>query len=90
VTWPRSENGQRVEGRFPILQVKVYDAESKQSETIDAMTRDNFAEALAVQQAKIADAEAKISAERVTIERYAAADKLPRNVDEIEKALPNY
>ncbi|MGV7216427.1 hypothetical protein [Bradyrhizobium sp. UFLA05-112] len=55
-----------------------------------AVTRDNFAKALAVQPAKVAEAEAKIAAQRAVIERNAAADKLARDLDEIDKALPAY
>ena len=39
-----------------------------------ALTRDNFAKAIAAQQAKIAEAEAKIAGERAVIEHNAAAD----------------
>jgi hypothetical protein len=39
-----------------------------------ALTRDNFAKAITAQQAKIAEAEAKIAGERAVIEHNAAAD----------------
>jgi hypothetical protein len=55
-----------------------------------ALTRDNFAKAITAQQAKIAEAEAKIAAERAVIERKAAADKLAHDLDEFEAALPDY
>jgi hypothetical protein len=55
-----------------------------------ALTRDNFAKAITAQQAKIVEVEAQIAAERAVIERNAAADKLARDLDEIEKALPAY
>jgi hypothetical protein len=55
-----------------------------------ALTRDNFVKAIAAQQAKIAEAEAKIAAARAVIERNSAADKLARDLDEFEAALPDY
>jgi hypothetical protein len=55
-----------------------------------ALTRDNFAKAITVQQAKIAEVEAKVMAERAAIERNAAADKLARDLDAVEQALPVY
>ena len=55
-----------------------------------ALTRDNFAKAIAAQQAKIVEVEAQIAAQCAAIERNAAADKLARDLDEIDKALPAY
>jgi len=55
-----------------------------------ALTRDSIAKAVAAQQAKVVDAEAKVAAERAAVERNAAADKLAHDLDEIDKALPDY
>jgi hypothetical protein len=55
-----------------------------------ALTGNNFAKAITAQQAKIAEAEAKIAAEHDAIERDSAADKLARDLDEFEAALPDY
>lgn len=54
------------------------------------LTRDNFAKALAAQQAKITDAEGQLAAERAAAERKAASEALARNLDAVEKALPVY
>jgi DNA repair exonuclease SbcCD ATPase subunit len=55
-----------------------------------ALTRDSYSDALDKQQAKIAELELTIATERATAERNAAADKLARDLDEIEQALPDY
>jgi hypothetical protein len=47
-------------------------------------------DAIAVVQAQIADIERKLNAERTQAERAVAADKLARDLDGIEKALPDY
>jgi hypothetical protein len=47
-------------------------------------------DALAVVQAQVADIERKLDAERTQAERHAAAEKLTRDLGEIEKALPDY
>src|SRR5437868_2129082 len=46
--------------------------------------------ALAALQVQIADTERKLAAERQTVERNAAADKLARDLDEVERVLPDY
>ena len=45
---------------------------------------------IAVLQAKIADTEQQLAAERSATERKAAAEKLARDLDAVEKALPGY
>jgi hypothetical protein len=55
-----------------------------------ALTRDGYADALGEVQTQIADAEQKLAAERSAIERKAASDKLARDVDAVERALPDY
>ncbi|MDA9493709.1 hypothetical protein [Bradyrhizobium sp. CCBAU 11361] len=55
-----------------------------------AMTRDGYADALAEVQTKIADAEQKLAAKRAIVERKAASEKLARDLDAIERALPDY
>jgi hypothetical protein len=47
-------------------------------------------DAIALVQAQIADIERKLDAERTQAERHAAAEKLTRDLDEIERALPLY
>jgi len=54
------------------------------------LTRDGFSDAIADLQAKIADAERKLADERAAVERKAASEKLSRDVDAIERALPIY
>jgi hypothetical protein len=53
-----------------------------------ALSRDNFAKALAVQQAKIAEVEQKLAGERAAAERKVASEKLARDLDGFEQALP--
>jgi hypothetical protein len=55
-----------------------------------ALTRDNFAKALAAQQVKVADAEQRQAAERAAVERKAASEKLARDLDAVERTLPSY
>lgn len=55
-----------------------------------ALTRDNFAKAIAAQQAKIVEIEDNITAERAAVERKAASDKLARDLDAVERALPDH
>ncbi|WP_161534627.1 hypothetical protein [Bradyrhizobium sp. LCT2] len=55
-----------------------------------AMTRDGYADALAEVQTKVADAEQKLAAERSAVERKAASETLARNLDAVERALPDY
>jgi hypothetical protein len=55
-----------------------------------ALTRDGYADALAELQAQIADMEQKIADERAATERKQAAEKLALDIDEIERALPDY
>jgi hypothetical protein len=55
-----------------------------------ALTRDGYADALAELQAQIADMEQKITAERAAMERNQAAETLALDLDEIERALPDY
>ncbi|WP_456770084.1 hypothetical protein [Bradyrhizobium sp. USDA 4448] len=55
-----------------------------------ATTRDGYADALAEVHKQIADAEQKLAAERSTVERKAASEKLARDLDAIERALPDY
>jgi predicted nucleic acid-binding Zn-ribbon protein len=54
------------------------------------LTCDGFSDAIAALQAKIADAERKLADERAAVERKAASEKLSRDVDAIERALPIY
>ncbi|MEJ6915053.1 hypothetical protein, partial [Bradyrhizobium diazoefficiens] len=46
-----------------------------------AVTRDGYANALVEVQAKITDAEQKLAAERATVERKAASEKLASDLD---------
>jgi hypothetical protein len=55
-----------------------------------AVTRDGLADALAEVQTRIVGAEKAIEAERAAVQRNAAADTLSRELDEIEKSLPDY
>lgn len=55
-----------------------------------AVTRDGYADALAEVQTKIADTEQKLAAERSAVERKAASEKLARDLDAVERALPDY
>lgn len=55
-----------------------------------AVTRDGYANALVEVQAKITDAEQKLAAERATVERKAASEKLASDLDAVERALPDY
>jgi hypothetical protein len=55
-----------------------------------ALTRDNYAEALATQGAKICELEAKIATERARVERVAASEKLSNDLDAVEQALPDF
>ena len=55
-----------------------------------AMTRDGYADALAEVQTKVADVEQKLAAERFAVERKAASEKLARDLDAVERALPDY
>ncbi|MDA9410581.1 hypothetical protein XH80_28670 [Bradyrhizobium sp. CCBAU 45384] len=55
-----------------------------------AVTRDGYTDALAEVKTKIADAEQKLAAERATIERKAASETLARDLDAVERALPDY
>lgn len=55
-----------------------------------AVTRDGYVDALVEVQTKIADAEQKLATERVVVERKTASDKLARDLDAIERALPDY
>jgi hypothetical protein len=55
-----------------------------------ALTRDNYAEALATQRAKIAELETKITAERERAERLEASQKLANDLDAVEQALPAF
>jgi hypothetical protein len=72
------------------------DADEKASAKLEAalaacaLTRDGYADALGEVQAKIADVERQIAAERLAIARAAAAEKLARDLDEVEQALPGY
>ncbi|WP_027574417.1 hypothetical protein [Bradyrhizobium sp. WSM1743] len=54
------------------------------------VSRDGYADALAEVQTKIADAEQKLAAERSTLERKMASEKLARDLDAVERALPDY
>ena len=55
-----------------------------------AVARDGFVDALAEVQAKLAQAEQKLAAERDAVERKAASDKLARDLDAVQRALPEY
>jgi hypothetical protein len=55
-----------------------------------ALTRDGFADAIGDVRKMIADIEQKIAAEREAVERAKAAEKLEHDLDEIERALPDY
>jgi hypothetical protein len=54
------------------------------------LKRDGFADALAEVRKLIAVTEQKLKAERETVERNAAADKLSADLDKVERALPQY
>ena len=55
-----------------------------------AVTHDGYADALGEVQAKIADTEQKIATERALVQRKAASEKLARDLDEVERVLPDY
>jgi hypothetical protein len=55
-----------------------------------ALTRDGYADAPAELQAQIADMKQKIADERAAMERKQAAETLALDLDEIERALPDY
>jgi hypothetical protein len=55
-----------------------------------ALTRDNFAKALAAQQARVASTEQTLAAEIASVRRKDASEKLARDLDKAEKALPEY
>ena len=55
-----------------------------------AVTRDGYADAFGEVQAKIADTEQKITTERALVQRKAASEKLARDLDEVERVLPDY
>jgi hypothetical protein len=55
-----------------------------------AVTRDNLAEAITLQQVKVAEIEYKIAAERAAVERNAAADKLAYALEKIERAAADH
>jgi hypothetical protein len=55
-----------------------------------AVTRDGYADALGEVQAKIADTEQKIATERALVQRKAASEELTRQLDEVERGLPDY
>ncbi len=55
-----------------------------------AVTRDGYADALGEVQAKIADTEQKITTERALVQRKAASENLARDLDEVERVLPDY
>lgn len=54
------------------------------------LTRDGYADALGEVQTKIAEAERAYAAERSAAERKAASEKLSRDLDVVERALPDY
>lgn len=55
-----------------------------------ALTRDGYIDALGEVQLKIATAAQKLAAERAAAERNAASEKLARELDAVERALPEY
>jgi len=55
-----------------------------------SLTRDGYADALAEVQTKIALAEQTLAAKRSAVERKAASDKLARDLDAVERGLPEY
>jgi len=55
-----------------------------------ALTRDGYADALSEVQTLIADSEQKIATERAAVQRKAASEELARDLDQIERALPDY
>lgn len=55
-----------------------------------AVTRNGYADALVEVQTNIAGAEQKLAAERAVVERKAAGAKLARDLDAVERALPDY
>lgn len=55
-----------------------------------AVTRDGYADALAEVQTKISGTEQKLAAERSAVERKAASEKLARDLDAVERELPDY
>jgi hypothetical protein len=55
-----------------------------------ALTRDGYADALGDVQNMIADIEQKLANERAAAHRKAASEELARNLDEIERALPDF
>jgi hypothetical protein len=52
--------------------------------------RDGLADALAEVRRMIADAEQKLADEQSAVERKAASEKLARDLDEVERVLPDY
>lgn len=54
------------------------------------LTRDGYADALVEVQTKIAAAEQALVAERSAVARTAASEKLSRDLDAVERALPDY
>lgn len=56
----------------------------------NAVTREGYADAFAEVQTKIADAEQKLAAERAAAERKSASEQLARDLDVVERALPDY
>ncbi|WP_439370831.1 hypothetical protein [Bradyrhizobium sp. DASA03120] len=55
-----------------------------------AVARDGYVDALAEVQAKLGQVEQKLAAERATAERKAASKNLARDLDAVERALPEY
>jgi hypothetical protein len=55
-----------------------------------ALTRDSFADAMVGVRKMIADIEQKLADERAVAHRKAASEELARNLDEVERALPDY
>jgi hypothetical protein len=55
-----------------------------------ALTRDGYTDALAEVQTTITNAEQKLAAERAAVERKAASEKLARDLDAVERVLPEY
>jgi hypothetical protein len=55
-----------------------------------ALTRDSFADAIGDVRKMIANIEQQIADERAAAHRKAASEELARNLDEIERALPDY
>jgi hypothetical protein len=55
-----------------------------------AVTRDGYADALGEVQAQIAHAKQKIATERALVQRKTASEELARQLDEVERTLPDY